>query len=74
MKNIEDVELPQDKLGLHQTCTIYCGVVALSIAYFVGFLKNRLSSCCGRTLSLILAVYGTSARFNGRVMAPHGFV
>ena len=36
MKNFENVELPQDKFGLHQTCTIYCGVVALSIAYLVG--------------------------------------
>lgn len=40
MKNFENVELPQDKFGLHQTCTIYCGVVALSIAYLVGFLKK----------------------------------
>ena len=40
MKNVENVELPQDKFGLHQTCTIYCGVVALSIAYLVGFLKK----------------------------------
>ena len=40
MKNFQNVELPQDRFGLHQTCTIYCGVVALSIAYLVGFLKK----------------------------------
>ena len=40
MKNFENVELPQDKFGFHQTCTIYCEVVALSIAYSVGFLKK----------------------------------
>ena len=40
MKNFENVELPQDKFGLHQTCTAYCGVVALSIAHLVGFLKK----------------------------------
>ena len=49
----------------------YCGIVALSIAYLVGFLKNRVRSYYGRTLSLIPAVYGTSARFNRRVMTPH---
>ena len=74
MKNFENVELPQDKFGLHQTCTIYCGVVALSNAYLVGFFESRVRSYYGRTLSLIPAVYGTSARFNRRVMAPHGFV
>ena len=40
MKNFENVELPQDKFGLHQTCTIYCGVIVLSIAYLVGFLEK----------------------------------
>mgnify|MGYP003492336335 CR=1 FL=1 len=70
MKNFENVELPQDKFGLHQTCTIYCGVVALSIAYLGGFFLK----IDGSTLSLIPAVYRKSARFNRRVMAPHGFV
>ena len=40
MKNFKNMELPQDKVGLHQTCTIHCGDVALSIAYLVGFLKK----------------------------------
>ena len=35
-----NVKLLEDKFGFHQTCTIYCGVVALSIAYLVGFLKK----------------------------------
>ena len=42
MKNFENMELPQDKFGLRQTCTIYCGAIALSIAYLVGFL---IKSC-----------------------------
>ena len=43
MKTFENVEFPQDKFGLHQTYTVYCGVVALSIAYLVGFLnQNRV--------------------------------
>ena len=74
MKNFENVELPQDKFSLHQTCIIYCEVVASSIPYLVGFEKNRVRSYYGRTLNLIPAVYGTSARFNRRVTAPHGFV
>ena len=41
MKNFENMELPHDKFGLHQTCTIYCGVTAALIAYLVGFKKNR---------------------------------
>ena len=40
MKNFENVELPQDKFGLHQTCIFYCGVIALTIAYLVGVLKK----------------------------------
>ena len=75
MKNFENVKLPQDKFGLHQTCTVYCGVVALSTVYLVGFLiKNGVRSYYGRTLRLIPAVYGIFARFNRRMIAPHGFV
>ena len=40
LKNFENVELPQDKFGLQQTFAIYCVVVALWIAYLVGFLKK----------------------------------
>ena len=40
MKNFENVELPQDKFGLHQTCTIYCEVIALSMAYLVVLLNK----------------------------------
>ena len=72
MKNFENVQLPQDKFGLHQTCTVYCGVVALSIAYLVGFKKNRVRSYYGRTLSLIPAVYTTNARPNLVSQAPIG--
>ena len=57
MENFENGKLPQDKFGLHQTRTIYGGVAAVSIAYLVGFLKNRVRSYYGRTLSLIPAVY-----------------
>ena len=75
MKNFENVELPQDKFGLHQTCTIYCALVALIACVFGwSFKKNRVRSYYGRTLSLIPAVYGTSARVNRRVMDLHGFV
>ena len=40
MKHFENVQRPQDKSDLLQTCTNYCRIVALSIAYLVGFLKK----------------------------------
>ena len=71
MENFENVQLPQNKFGLHQTSTIYCGVVVLSIAYFAGFLKNHVRSCYGRTLSLIRAVYSASARDGSARLCLH---
>ena len=63
MKNFENVRLSQDKFGLHQTCTIYSGVIALSIVCLVGFLKQSYEELLRKNVEP-----------DFRVLAPRSFV